>query len=355
MIIFSIGVVAISSATDFKLNGFNREMTMQIAAFFIGLFTIALFMFVDYEMIGELYIPVYVLSILLLLLVYVPGLGQTRENARSWINIAGKIDIQTSEIAKLGFIIFYAKLLTKLGDGINTIKGLSIAVFTFLPFLGLLLLQPDLGSALVYLAVMLGMLFTAGLDLKFFVAGLVVSGISLPPIYSYVLKPHQKLRIDAFLDPNNPALPGYYQVRNSKVAIGSGQFNGKGLYEGVYHQYNYLPVKDSDFIFAVIGEETGFVGGAVVIGMYFLFLLRLQILAKRVDDKYGSLIITGVVFMFAFQIFENIGMTMGLMPVTGITLPFISYGGSSIVTSMMAIGVVLSVYRRNRKNASMFK
>jgi rod shape determining protein RodA len=137
----------------------------------------------------------------------------------------------------------------------------------------------------------------------------------------------------------------------SKITIGSGQLFGKGLFQGVYHRSDYLPVKESDFIFAVLGEELGFVGCALVIALYFAFLSRMLNMAKKSKDTYGSLIIVGITFMFAFQIIENIGMTIGLMPVTGITLPFISYGGSSVMTSMMAVGLALNVYMRRKRSS----
>lgn len=164
------------------------------------------------------------------------------------------------------------------------------------------------------------------------------------------MKPHQRIRIDAFLNPNDASLPGNYQVMQSKITIGSGQLAGRGIFKGVFHRYDYLPVQESDFIYAVLGEETGFIGGTVVILLYFWFLSRIMYVATIARDLYGSLVVTGVACMFAFQIIENIGMTIGLMPVTGVTLPFMSYGGTSVITSLIAIGLVNNVYMRRRRS-----
>ena len=163
-----------------------------------------------------------------------------------------------------------------------------------------------------------------------------------------MLKDHQKQRIDAFLYPNDKTLPGNWQVWNSKIAVGSGGFKGKGLFKGSQKSLDFLPVAKSDFIFAVICEEFGFLGGGIVIAAYTFFIYRIIRLADRTKDMFGMLIVTGIGSMFFFQVFENIGMTMGVMPVTGITLPFISYGGTSVLANMIALGTILSVGARSK-------
>jgi len=153
------------------------------------------------------------------------------------------------------------------------------------------------------------------------------------------------------MNPNDPTLPGNYHVMQSKITIGSGEVYGKGLFPGIYHRYQYLPVQETDFIFAVAVEELGFVGGAVIIFLYGALLLKIFYNGNRAKDVFGSLITVGILALFFFQIFENIGMTMGLMPVTGITLPFMSYDGSSLITSLMAIGLVQNVFMRRKRNS----
>ncbi|MDK2866761.1 MAG: rod shape determining protein RodA [Clostridiales bacterium] len=347
MVIFTFGVLAIASATNVQTDGLSRQFTMQIIAFGIGIVLIIAMQFFDYEVFGEFYYIIYGLAIAVLLLVYVPGLGVIRNNARSWIAI-GPIDIQTSELAKIGFIIFFAKFLEK-NRGVKSFLDILKCVLIMLPFLGLVIKQPDLGSALVFVLIGFGMMFIAGLPYRYLFIGAAASAVGFPIIYGQ-LKTHQKQRIDAFLNPNDTSLPGNYHVMQSKITMGSGQLYGKGLFQGVYHRLNYLPVQESDFIFAVFVEEMGFVGGAAIIALYIIFLLRLIHLSRKTKDDFGSYIIIGIIFMFAFQIIENIGMTMGVMPVTGITLPFFSYGASSIVTSMLALGLAESIYVRRKKS-----
>jgi rod shape determining protein RodA len=164
-----------------------------------------------------------------------------------------------------------------------------------------------------------------------------------------MMAPHQKERIEAFLHPDDPTLKGNYQVMQSLIAIGSGGMTGKGLYNGTQNQEGFLPVQESDFIYAVIGEEIGVIGMGIVILLYALFLIRMIILARDAKDFYGTLIVIGVMSMFAYQIIQNIGMTVAVIPVTGVTLPFISYGGSSLLTSLANLGLVLNVGMRRKK------
>ena len=194
---------------------------------------------------------------------------------------------------------------------------------------------------------MVMMIYFAGVDGKLFAKCAGVFAACLP--FGYLLmQSHQRERIDAFLHPNDTSLAGNYQVWNSKVAIGSGGFTGKGLFQGTQKSLDYLPVAKSDFIFSVIGEELGFLGCAAVIALYALFLFRIIRIAHNSKNRFGTLIVTGLGSMFMFQIFENIGMTMGIMPVTGITLPFISYGGTSIIVNMVAVGIILGIGARSK-------
>jgi len=351
IVIFSIGVVAIASATNVQTDGITRQFKMQIISFAVGLVIIILMQLIDYELFGEFYLSIFFLSIGLLLLVYVPGLGVIRNGARSWIHL-GSIDIQTSELAKIGYIIFFSKFLEK-NRGVTSFKDIIKCGLILLPFLGLVLKQPDLGSGLVFVLITFGMMFVNGLKYRYIGLAGLLSIIGAPIIYRF-LERHQQERIDAFLNPEDLTLPGNYHVMQSKITIGSGQMYGKGIFQGVYHRLDYLPVQESDFIFAVFAEEAGFVGGMALIVLYFLFLIRLLMLSYRTKDEFGSNIIVGIIFMFAFQIIENIGMTMGVMPVTGITLPFFSYGASSIVTSMIAIGLVETIYIRRKKGTFMY-
>lgn len=349
LILFSFGIVMIASATNVLEDGISRQVQMQVIAFVIGIIAMLLVMMVDYNTLGEFYKFIYVGSIIFLLLVYAPVIGVDRYGARSWIDL-GIMDLQTSEVAKIGFILAFAKFLDNREDDLTTLKDIIMCGLFVLPFIVLVLIQPDLGSALVFVFIAVGMMFVSGLSYKLIGLGTAVLTVSLPLIYK-VMKPHQRIRIDAYLNPEDLSLPGNYHVMQSKITIGSGMAQGRGIFQGIYHRYDYLPVQETDFIFAVIGEETGFVGGASVIGLYLVLLLKMIRIAKKAKDNYGSLIAVGITFMFAFQIMENIGMTMGIMPVTGITLPFLSYGGSSLITSLVAIGLLMNVYTRRKRSS----
>lgn len=346
ILIFAIGLTTIASATDAMNLGLTREVKMQFLSFGLGLLVILVLQWINYEIYGEFHKWIYAMGILVLILVYIPGLGVDRGGSQRWI-AAGPIDIQTSELAKIAYIIFFAKFLEKMG-GVKGIKEIIKSLIVMLPFLILVLKQPDLGTSLVFVFVTFGMMFVSGLKYRYILLGAATAGISLPILYPR-LENHQRVRIDAFLNPDDMSLPGNYHVLQSKITIGSGRMYGKGFFEGVYHRLNYLPVQESDFIFAVFVEETGFVGGIALIGLYFLFIMRMVHISRRVKDDFGSNVIIGVVFMFSFQIIENLAMTMGKLPVTGITLPFFSYGSTSLVTSMIAIGLVESIYIRRKK------
>jgi rod shape determining protein RodA len=352
LLLIAIGVVMIASATDADTLGITREVKFQLISFGLGVLMMIVIMLIDYNFLGDLYLVIYFLSIAALLLVYVPGLGVEQAGARSWIDL-GLMDFQTSEIAKIGFIVSFAKLLEKREGKLDNLMDLFIPFLFVLPLLLLIYKQPDLGSMLVFVFIFLGMIFVSGLNIKIILLSGLSAVLSLPIVYNF-LEAHQKQRIDAFLNPNDASLPGNYHVLMSKITIGSGKLKGNGLFQGGFSANNFLPVQETDFIFAVLVEELGFIGGITVIGLYFLFLSRLIRIAFLSKDHLGSNIVIGVLFMFAFQIFENIGMTMGIMPVTGVTLPFLSYGGSSMIVNMIAIGLVMNVYmRRKRKSYDM--
>ena len=346
-LIFIIGLVVISSATHINESGSFRQLQVQTISFFVGAGVIFCILFVDYNSFGKYHKELYIINIVLLLLVYVPGLGVEHAGARSWIKI-GPIDIQTSEIVKLSFILCFAKFMEDKKDRLNTVKDLIPVALYPAPILIMLLKQPDLGSAIVFICIIIGMAFVCGLNSKIIGYGSLGGAIAIPIIYQF-LKPHQRLRIDAFMHPGDPKYEGNFQVIQSMIAIGSGKVLGKGLYHGTQNQYNFLPVQESDFIFAVLGEEFGLIGTSVLVILFLIFMNRLLKIAKEAKDFYGALVVVGIMFMFLYQIAQNIGMTIGLMPVTGVTLPFVSYGGSSLVTSMMAVGLVLNVCMRRKK------
>jgi len=344
-ILFIISIIFIGSTSYDTSFHITREIKVQTLAFILGIIAIAIILIFDYSIFERLDKVMYISCILLLLAVYIPGVGKVQYGARGWIDL-GPVDLQPSELVKIIFILAFAKYLTNNSSTLSSLKGVALAGLYCSPIILLILIEPDLGNATVISVISVGMIFAAGIDSKLFLK-LSAVVVVLIPIYYRFMEYHQKVRIDAFLNPEDLSLPGNYQVWNSKVAIGSGKLLGKGLFGGTQKKLKFLPVQESDFIFAVLSEELGFIGGATVILLYLIFLYRLIKTAKKAKDTYGRLVVIGILSMFAFQIFENIGMTMGLMPVTGITLPFISYGGSSLLTSMIALGIVLNIGMRH--------
>lgn len=345
--IFCFGLVILSSATHATTTGNYKQITTQGIAFLLGMGLVFIMLLFDYNFLGKYYKELYILSIVLLAIVWLPGIGKANAGARSWLNM-GVFDFQTSELVKLTFTLSYAKIVEEKKGKLKTIKDImSLAIYA-LPIILLLLAQPDLGTAIVFCCIIGGMLFTAGLNDKIIKRGILVLVIAMPLMYM-LMAPHQRIRIDAFLHPEDVTLPGNYQVMQSMIAIGSGGATGKGLYQGTQNQNDFLPVQDSDFIFAVIGEELGLVGMFVIILLYGLFLIRMITIAREAKDFYGTLIVIGVTSMFAYQVIQNIGMTVAVIPVTGVTLPFVSYGGSSLMTSLANLGLVLNVCMRRKK------
>ena len=342
-------MVILSSATHLNTNSTKAlfQLGKQCAAFGLGAMVIGIILLFDYTFIGKHYKELYLISLILLAVVLIPGIGAERGGARSWLNL-GPLDLQTSEIVKLTFILSYAKIVESKRDRLRTIKDIMPLIIYALPFLGLLLAQPDLGTALVFMCIIAAMVFTAGLDGKIIKRAIIIV-VALMPIMYMLMADHQKQRIEAFLHPEDITLKGNYQVMQSLIAIGSGGVTGKGLYQGSQNQEDFLPVQDSDFIFAVVGEELGVIGMVFLIGLYIAFIFRLIYAAQQARDFYGTLIVIGVLGMFGYQIIQNIGMTVAVIPVTGVTLPFVSYGGSSMLTSMANLGLVMNVYMRRKK------
>lgn len=340
-----ISILMIGSAQINTDGFFSREVLVQIIAYILGLIGVFIILSINYTMFSGMEKYLYMLSVFLLLLVYVPGLGIEQFGARSWINLKFTT-LQPSEFVKILFILIMAGYLNEHKNDLHDFKGLIKAGIVAAPII-LIVLKEDLGSALVFAATWAVMIFFAGINMKVFAKFFALVAAAIPVAYVFMAD-YQRERIEAFLHPDNLNLLGNYQVWQSKVAIGSGGVFGKGLFNGTQKALNFIPVQTSDFIFSVIGEELGLIGGIAVIGLFALLLIRMANIVRNALDFYGALIVVGVIGMFAFQIFENIAMTMGLMPVTGITLPFLSSGGSSILSNMIALGLVLNVGMRSK-------
>lgn len=347
LILCIFGIIILHSASLSTATG-SSIIKSQTAATILGFAAIAVIVLMDYEFIGKLYIPIYVISVGLLLAVLFFGVGddQVGVGARSWLDL-GFFVFQPAEFVKIGLIISLAKFIDKNKETINApFTLIKVLIFAFIPVI-LILLQPDAGTAMVFIFFIAAMLFAAGIKWKYIGYALGTGLLSLPIIWLN-LKPYQKDRVFDFLDPErNPTGTGYQAIQ-SRIAIGSGQLLGRGLYEGTQTQYNFIPAKQTDFIFAVLAEELGFVGGAGLIILYFIMMQRFLLIAKRSEDVFGSLMAVGIFAKFLFHIWENVGMTIGLMPITGIPLPFFSHGGTYQLVNLISVGIVLSIGLRKK-------
>lgn len=358
-----IGIIAIGSAN--KINtleiGFNQEFLSsefmnQIIWFLISIIGMILAALIDYRFISKFYIPIYIINLLLLLLVLSP-LGKTINNVKRWI-----FGIQPSEFCKIFMIIFIATFIDKNKETINEFKTLfMLGLLTFIPIL-LINAQPSLSASLVILAILIFQIFAGKLDFKYikiiliiFVPIILILAIDILSgkyfILSKILKDYQLDRIISIVSFDlNTTDSSLYQTKNSAWAIGSGQLMGKGLFNGSMNQLNYIPYSHNDFIFAVIGEEFGFIGCCIVIFLALLIVGKCLIIASKSIDMLGTLIVVGVVGMLSFQIFINIGVATSLLPNTGMPFPFLSAGGSSMLVNMSCIGLVLNVAMTKPKN-----
>lgn len=335
------GFLMISSA------GGSKYLLVQVSAFLLGIVGVVILMVLDYDYLARISYYLYGAGLLLLVLVLIPGLGAVRGGARSWFEL-GPINFQPAELMKLFFIILFARKLADNQEHLNRPKELLFLLLYLLIIFVLLLLQPDFGTAAVFGGIALVMLFTAGISWKYLLYGLGAFGALCPILWFVVLQDYQKNRlITAFHPELDPTGAGYHAIQ-SKTAIGSGKVFGTGLYKGSSQVGNLLPERHTDFIYSAICEELGMFGGILVIALLTFLIFRCIHIGLNARNTLGRHICTGVAAMLAFQVFENIGMCLGLFPVTGITLPFYSYGGSSMITTMLAMGLVLSVRYRCR-------
>lgn len=330
--LLSIGILVIYSSS--KELGFQQLMFTVVGM--VLFFLVSRF---DLEPVKKIINPLYIFSALLLVIVLILGV-ETRGSLR-WIPL-GIFNVQPSEFAKPVLILFLAKFWSEnFPSVINILKSL---LWT-LPFLLLIFKQPDLGSALTIFAIWLGMLFAVQISFKKMLV-LALIFISIVPIGWLFLHSYQKERILSFLSPESDPLGKGYNIIQSKVAVGSGEFLGRGLGRGTQSRLQFLPEYRTDFIFASIAEEMGFVGSILILSLYLFLLIYLLRITQQISSQFNFLVIIGVVSMFVFQVLVNIGMNVGILPITGITLPLISYGGSSLIATLISLGMVASSVKK---------
>lgn len=361
ILLFIIGLFSIYSAAGQYNEDPTHYLTRQAVWFVVGLVAIVFILALEYEHYRTLAIPLYVLGVLSLL--YVHFFGVMEKGSQRWINIAG-IKLQPSEFVKIILIIMLATAIYRITEKAKTNREKNIKILLSISLLGLIPLyliysQPDLGTSLAVAATMGTVLFISGISVWYiiiifavvllFVLLLGYLFVYQIDIFNLLFKSHQLDRIYGWLQPDMYSGSFGYQLSGARMGIGSGRLFGSGFMDGAMSQSGRVPEIHTDFIFTVIGEEFGFIGAATVLILFFMLIYRMIIIAINCRDIFGTVLVTGVIGLLTFQIFQNIGMTIGLMPITGITLPFISYGGSSLLTNMIAIGLVLNVHVNTRQ------
>ncbi|MDQ5943361.1 MAG: Rod shape-determining protein RodA [Patescibacteria group bacterium] len=337
-------IVLYSSGLKVGATASQLDTSRQVIYVGVGLLIFWIISRTDYNVLRNYSFLIYITMVGLLLFVEI--FGATRLGATRWINL-GFFQFQPSEFAKLALIVVLAKFFSDNYEKSNNIKYLLMSFVYLLPPLVLVLAQPDLGTALVLLVIWLAMALTTKLKTRYFLIMLAILIVSLPVIYPR-LAPYQRQRIATFVNPTaNPDSTGY-NVNQAIIAVGSGGLFGQGLSSGSQSQGNFLPSQHTDFIFAVLSEKLGFLGGLLCVFLYCVVIFRAIWIAKNSADRFGTLLAIGIATMFAFHAVVNIGMNIGLLPVTGIPLPFISAGGTSMMISLISIAILESIYGRRR-------
>ncbi len=361
LMFMGISTLAVRSATYNNPAYVNHDLKTMIF-YGIGFGVVLLATLVDYRLILKTWYVWYAIGIIMLLLIFV--LVEPKNGARSWFEF-GEVSFQPAEIMKLFLIIGIAAIMgRRQGDPLRMrCDVMVVAAFSFVPFL-LVMLQPDLGNAMIYIFIVLGMLWIGNVRYSYVMIGLaaVLGGLLLfvtlfnsynAEIESYLNDRklgHWYERINTYIHPEEASADARRQSEYAMIAIGSGGLAGDGYLQGESKNRKFIPYTYSDSIFVVIGEEFGFQGAALLLLLYFLFIYRMILIAYQCYDRRGSFIIIGIATMMVFQIFQNIGMMIGIMPITGITLPFISYGGTSLLLNMLSIGLVFSIKAHQEKN-----
>jgi len=343
--IFCLSMIGV--AMIFSTTGGWRLPVVQLYAVIIGAIAFIVFLTVDYRALTDKSHFIYLTLIALLL--YVLLFGTTAGGARRWISL-GAFNLQPSEFAKLGVALVLAKFFGENRRGLPTAGDLVMAgVLAGIPLI-LIAREPDLGTAVTLIPIYLGIGYVAGMRMRILGILAAVAIIAAPIAWSYALKPYQKSRVETFLDPSlDPKGAGYQQIQ-AQITVGSGGLWGKGYRKGTQGQLRFLPVAHNDFIFSALAEEQGFAGVLVVLSLYLIVIWRSLEAARLAKDRLGAYLVMGVLSSFIFQVIYNIAMSAGLLPVKGLTLPLLSYGGSSMIATLASFGLVLSVRMRRFTN-----
>jgi rod shape determining protein RodA len=350
-----VGTLLVWAATRdwYTRNGLDGQYYLKrhIINILIGLVLAYGVTVIDYRLLRA-YTPfLWGAGVLGLVIVLIPGLGSEINGAKAWIALPGGFQIQPAELAKIAIIIGMSMILSERSHDSNgptstdVLQSLAIAAIPVL----LIIVQPDMGTVLIISAAVVTIIAVSGAPARW-VAGLILLAVlgGFVAVKAGVISEYQVNRLQTFVDPNADTQGAGYQLRQARITVGSGGLIGTGLFNGPQTNGRFVPEQQTDFIFTVAGEQLGFIGSGAILILYLILLMRGFSIARRTNDPFGRLVCTGVIAWFAFQIFENIGMTMGLMPMTGVPLPFISYGGSSMFATLIGIGLLQNVHARLR-------
>lgn len=343
LVVYGLVMVFSASGANFKDPATLGIFKKQLIAVLIGFFAAAVLSLYDYRKIGHLSLLIYIFNLLFLGLVYL--FGQKTFGAQRWIDL-GPVSLQPSEFSKLFLIIFFASYFSEIKEEVDW-KHFWLSIGFLIPPLILIFFQPDLGTSLVVAVSWFAILFSRGVDWKKILTLFLLFLVGVFALWQFnLVKEYQITRLMVFLNPDLDPQGAGYNLRQAQIAIGAGGVWGKGYLSGTQTNLKFLPVRYADFIFAVIGEELGLAGATVLLLLLLLLITRTQALSLEAKDQFGYLFCLGVAAMWLFQSVVNIGMNLGIMPITGIPLPFISAGGSAMIKNLMAAGILLNIYRR---------
>ncbi|HVR44737.1 MAG TPA: rod shape-determining protein RodA [Thermoanaerobaculia bacterium] len=345
LILAAIGCMAVYSATWFQG---TPHFQRQIVWCMVGIALMVLFIVLDYHVYLDASMILY--GLCMALLVYLVIWGKVTANVRSWIHI-GAFQFQPSEFMKIFTALVLAKYFESNDSPYLNFRSFMMIVLIIGAPVALIIIQPDFGTAASFFPLIAAAMYFGGIRARYWLVALLIVAIAIPSAWLLFLEPYQKERIMIFLDPERDPLGSGYQVTQAKIAIGSGGLFGKGFKEGTQARLEYLPAKHTDFIFAVIGEEWGFVGVVVVLGLFLFLILQAFFISKQARDRSGTFLVIALISFFVFHIIINVAMQIGLLPTTGIPLPLISYGGSSTMMFFIAIGLIANVDFRKYVNA----
>ncbi len=344
LLLAAVGLATVHSASSELAVDYLPRQAIWVG---IGLVLLLAAMSIDYRVLLDLSLTLYVGSLVLLALVLV--LGDVRGGARSWF-VLGPWQFQPSELAKLATTLFVARFLSEIDQPVLTLRQIATVVGIVAAPMLLIVVEPDMGGAAMFVPLLAGMLLIAGVKLRYLLIAAVVATSVGFGLWTFGMQEYQRERVITFLQPERDPLGSGYHIHQSKIAVGSGQLVGKGYMQGTQSQLRFLPARHTDFILAVLAEEWGFLGVATVLGLFALYIRSGARIAMRARDRSGILVVVGLLSVFCFHVLYNSAMVIGFLPITGIPLPFLSYGGTFMLYNFTATGIILGVDLRRYVN-----